>query len=243
MIVCWLGQSRNAGASSQRELRIGSFLPWRGSPVLIVLASLFGCPMKSGMIVDQRLLVRQLMSRTQHIIDSLSAGAQPPDDSLLAPIPSHSAGRKCASCHADPTSEIALSPDPAEARFITAARCDSTVPGVVRGMLTGRFANPGRPPHDTLLRDALVLIRVDSPAGFTQPQERSARTGTWGQFYLSNLPTIGHYTLSVWHVLIPNPPYDYPDGFVQDIEKRCFLPSKDGPVPLSSKYLEVANER
>lgn len=178
-----------------------------------------GCATSASNTDAMLLALRERVSSTQRVIDSLAPGAEQPNDTILV-------GKT------PPTG------DEAERRFSEAAKCDSAMPGVIRGLLEGRFDEPGIP-TDTLLKDALVYLSVETADG--APFERSAMTGSWGQFYMTKLPPTGHYRLRVWHVLVQDPPFDLVEGFIQDLQARCLLPSTDGRVPVSARLLGVVN--
>src|SRR5687768_1676497 len=64
-----------------------------------------------------------------------------------------------------------------ETRFVSAARCNSPMPGTVRGMLIGRFDEPGQTPVDTPLVGALVQLIV-TPVG-----SAGAAGGAGGKYF------------------------------------------------------------
>ena len=130
-----------------------------------------------------------------------------------------------------------------EKRFARAARCDSPMPGTVRGMLIGRYDEPGEIPVDTPLVGALIQLivtPVDSAGG--KYFDRLATTAQ-GQYFFPHVPRSGHYEIEALHKVIRDFRYTISTGFIQDIGKRCLLPSKDGRVPLSRYQRDVLKEK
>lgn len=193
--------------------------------ILLALAALIICPQAP----QQNYTVAGILFLAARI-DSLAANTQSSRDLIV---------------QADSTGvhDDTLPGFDGEKRFVDAARCNSPMPGTVRGMLIGRYDEPGQIPVDTPLAGALIQLIVtpmDSAGG--RYFDRLATTAQ-GQYFFSQVPRTGYYELEALHKVIRDFRYTISTGFVQDIGKRCLLPSKDGRVPLSRYQRDVLKDK
>jgi hypothetical protein len=121
-----------------------------------------------------------------------------------------------------------------ESDYSIVEHCDTKAPGLVRGLVLGRF-NEDDQPADTAISDLVVLLQPDAPTD----QKPWAVTGGFGQFRAPITDTQTNYEIIVVHPAIAAPRGRVTLAYksYDSLTSRCLLPSIDGRIPLSRVQL------